>query len=42
MESAALEVFKKWVDEALRDMVSGHNSDELMAGLDNLSGLLQP
>ena len=26
----------------LRDMVSGHGGDELMIGLDNLSGLFQP
>jgi len=29
-------------DVALRDMVSGHGGDGLMAGLDDLSGLFQP
>ena len=35
-------VFSNHGDVALRDMVSGHGRDELMAGLDDLSGLFQP
>ena len=42
MESPFLEVFKKRVDVALRDMVSGHGGDGLMVGLGDLSGLFQP
>ena len=34
VESPALEVFKEWVDVALRDMISGHGD-----GLDDLGGL---
>jgi len=30
------------VGVALRDMVSGHDGDGLMVGLDDLSGLFQP
>jgi len=41
VESPFLEVFKKRVDVALRDMVSGHGGDGLMIGLDGLSGLFQ-
>ena len=42
VESPSLEVLKKRVDVALRDMVSGHGGDGLMLGLDDLSGLFQP
>ena len=35
------ELFKKCADVALKDTVSGHGGDELMAGLDNLRGLFQ-
>ena len=42
VESLLLEVFKKRVDVALRDMVSGHGEDGFMAGLDDLSSLFQP
>jgi len=38
----SLEMFKKHVDVALRNMVSRHGGDGLMVGLDDLSGLLQP
>ena len=41
-ESPFLEVFKKCVDGALRDMVSGHGGAGLMVGLSDLSGLFQP
>ena len=34
-----LEVFRNHVDVLLRDMVSGHGEDGLMAGLGNLRGL---
>ena len=36
-----MEVFKKDVDVALRDIVSGHGGDELMVELDDLRGLFQ-
>ena len=39
MESLSLEVFKKCVDVALMDMVSGCGGDGLVIGLDNLSDL---
>ena len=42
VESLALEVFKKHVGVALRNMVSGHGGDELIIGLDDLKGLSQP
>ena len=42
VESPSLEVFKKSVDVALRDMASGHGGDGLMVGLDDLSCLFQP
>ena len=42
VESPSLEVFKKHVDVALRNMVSGHGGNGLMAGLDDLTGLFQP
>ncbi len=41
MESLSLEVFKKHGDVTMNDMVSGHDGDRPMAGLD-LSGLFQP
>ena len=42
VESTPLEVFKKRVDETLRNMVSGHGGGGvLMVGLDDLSSLLQ-
>ena len=40
--SLSLEVFKKCVDVALRDMVSKQGGDGLMVGLDDLRGLFQP
>ena len=42
VESLSLVVFKKRVDVALRDVVSGHGGDGLMVGLGDLSGLFQP
>ena len=42
MESPLLEAFKKCVDVALRNVVSGHGGDGLAVGLDVLSGLFQP
>lgn len=42
MESPPLEVPKKRVDMALRDMINGHGEDELLVGLEDLSGLFQP
>ena len=42
VESLSLEEFKSHVAMALRDVVRGHCGDELMNGLDDLSGLLQP
>jgi len=39
VQSPSLEGFKKCVDVALRDMVSGHGGDELTVELDNLSDL---
>ena len=42
MESLSLEVFKNHIDVAPRDMVSGHGSDGLVVGLDDLSSLFQP
>ena len=42
MESPSLEVFKKHVDVAFRDMVSGHGGDRLTSGLDDVRGLFQP
>ena len=41
MESLFLEVFKKCVDVALRDMVSGHGGDGLTVELDDLRGLFE-
>ena len=42
VESPPLQVFKKRVDVALRDMVSGHGGDGLVVRLGELSGLFQP
>ena len=42
VESLSLEVFKKHVGVALRDMVSGHGGDGLTVGLDDLSVFCQP
>lgn len=41
VESPFLEVLKKLVDVALRDMVIAHGGDRMTVGL-NLSGLFQP
>ena len=41
VESPSVEVFKKRVDVALMDMVSGYGWDGLMVGLDDFSGLFQ-
>ena len=42
-ESLFLEMFKKCMDVALRDVVSGHGAgDGLMVGLDDLRGPFQP
>jgi len=41
VELLPLEVFKKRIDVALRDAVSGHDSDDLTAGLGDLCGLFQ-
>ena len=38
-ESLSLEVFKKRVDVALRDVVGGHGGDGSTVGLDDLRGL---
>lgn len=38
----SLEVFKQRINVALRVVVSGHGTDGLMVGLDDLSGLFQP
>ena len=42
VESLSLKVFKRRVNVALRDMVSGHGGDGLMVRLADLSGLFQP
>ena len=42
VESPSLEVFKKHVDVALRDVVSGHGGDGLVVGLGHLSDIFQP
>ena len=38
VKSLSLKVFKKHIEVALKDMVSGHGGDELMVGLDDLRG----
>ena len=42
VESLSLEVVKKGVDVALRDMTRGNHGNGLMVELDDLSGLFQP
>ena len=42
MESPLLEAFKKCVDVALRNVVSGHGGDGLVVGQDDPLGLFQP
>ena len=42
VQSPSLGVFKNYGDVALRDVVSGHGGDGLIAGLGVLSGLFQP
>jgi len=41
VESPSMEVLKKRVNAAQRDMASGHGGDGLMVELDDLSGLFQ-
>ena len=41
MQSPSLEVFKKCVDVALKDVVSGHSGGGLVVGLGDLRGLFQ-
>ena len=42
VESVSLEVFKKRVVAALRDVVSGHGGDGFVVGLGDLRGVFQP
>ena len=42
LESPSLEMFKNHGDVTVRDMISGHGGDGLMAGLNDVSGLFQP
>lgn len=42
VESLSLDVFKKHVKVALRDVVSGHGGGGLVVGLDDLRNLFQP
>jgi len=42
VQSLPLEVLKRRVGVALRDVVSGHGGDGLMAGLGDLSAPFQP
>ena len=42
VESPFLEVIKKCVDAALRDVVVGNTGGRWMVGLDDLRGLFQP
>ena len=42
VESPSLKVYKKHGDMAVRDMVSGHDGDGLMVGLDDLGGPFYP
>ena len=42
VESSPLEMFKKRVDVALSDMVSGYGGDGLVVGLGDPRGLFQP
>jgi len=41
VESLSLEMFKKRVDVALRDVVNGHGGNGLTVGLDDLRDLFQ-
>ena len=41
-ESLFLEMFKKCMDVALREVVSGHGGDGLMVVLNDLKALFQP
>jgi len=41
VKSLCLEVFKKYVDVALRDTVSGYGGDGLIVGLGDLKSLFQ-
>lgn len=42
MESLSLEVFRKHVDVALRDVVNRHDGNGLMVGPGDLNVLFQP
>ena len=42
MESPSLEVFRRYGDVALRDVVNGHAGDGLEVGIGDLRGLFQP
>ena len=42
VESPSLKVFRKRVDVALMDVVSGHGEGGLLVGLGGLGGLFQP
>ena len=42
LPSKVLEGYKKHVDVALKDLVTGHGSVGLTVGLDDLRGLFQP
>ena len=42
VESPSLKVFKRRVDVALKDMVSGHDRDGWAVGPDDLSVFFQP
>jgi len=42
VEPQSLELFKKSVDVALRNTVSGHGGDGLMIGLDDLRSFFHP
>ena len=42
VESQPLDVFKKHMDVAQRDVVSGHGGDWLMVGIGDFGCLLQP
>ena len=42
VESLSLEVLRRRVDVALRDVVSGHGGAGLMVARDDLSNLFQP
>jgi len=42
VELLSVEEFKKRIDVALREMVSGHGGDGLTVGLDELSDIFRP